>query len=159
LLEGIPPGDVYDSAMKRLSVVDPAQNAPDGPTNRELWNKASWTPSSQDEREPRLAALFADLACAKDSGSYVARALIGSRRIASTGAMIIATVTDRLRKGKSDPSACPGVAGFTVEDWIDLAELCSHYGDRLKSTAALGTAPRPTTIACGYDKTLNAPSP
>jgi len=28
--------------------------------------------------------------------------------------------TDRLLKGKSDPTACPGVRGFTDTDWAEL---------------------------------------
>jgi hypothetical protein len=34
--------------------------------------------------------------------------------------------TDRLLKGKSDPTTCPGVRGLTDEDWEDLSNLSSE---------------------------------
>jgi Phage integrase family len=43
-------------------------------------------------------------------------------RFKATGTQL-AAVAERLRRGKSDPTACPGVIGFTNGDWAGLDEL------------------------------------
>jgi hypothetical protein len=77
---------------------------------------------------------LADLACLGDSAPYVARGLLlilkqmrdpevlnaRGRKLDTGGRK---PFTDRLLKGKSDPTACPGVRGFTDTDWADLSKL------------------------------------
>jgi uncharacterized protein YjbI with pentapeptide repeats len=56
---------------------------------------------------------------------HVARGLIRYGRIWFAGAQVTAAVADKLQKGKSDPSACPGVDGFTEKDWKGLDALAA----------------------------------
>src|SRR5262249_43593152 len=46
------------------------------------------------------------------------------RQLESRGSQV-AAVADRLYEGKSDPTACPGVKGFTDDDWASLSKLSS----------------------------------
>jgi uncharacterized protein YjbI with pentapeptide repeats len=70
------------------------------------------------EQEKELAAFLTDLACS-GSGPYVARGLLENGRIQATGAEA-AAVANILRKGKSDPTACPGVIDFNYQDWAKV---------------------------------------
>src|SRR5262249_44522870 len=78
------------------------------------------------ESERKLAAFLANLACSRDDESplYVARGLLRQfehmfRDQPSTRQFF----TDQLRQGKSDRAACPGVDGFTEDDWALLDRL------------------------------------
>ena len=82
-----------------------------------------------EEREKQLAAFLADLACLRDAAPYVARGLIENGRLRSTG-LQVAAVADRLRKGKPDPSGCPGAKGFTDDDWAQLDQLVADASSR-----------------------------
>jgi hypothetical protein len=104
------PGERRDDVLRRLSALDPAA---DEPTDAQFWNDALSASPRGEEREQQLAAFLADLGCQRDAAPHVARGLIQNDRLWSTGLQVVATVADRLRKGKSDPFACPGVAGFT----------------------------------------------
>jgi putative ABC transport system substrate-binding protein len=75
-----------------------------------------------EEREKQLAAFLIDLGCSSDGAPYVARGLIRNLLLQSTGSQI-AAVVDRFYKGKSNPTACLGVNGFTDKDWADLSKL------------------------------------
>ena len=55
--------------------------------------------------------------------------------------MEIATVADRLRRGKADPKTCPGVKGFTEEDWAQLDELVARVQKEAAKTSAPSGAP------------------
>ena len=159
ILERIDEGGLRDAAMTRLSSLDAPQDAPADLTPVELWTKPSPGPAAQDERERHFSASLADLACSSDAAPYVARALIGSGRIASAGAHI-AIIADRLWTGKSDPSACPGVAGFTDEDWINVAELCSNSDTAAADAlAAHNGTPGAIESACGRSETAKAREP
>ncbi len=68
------------------------------------------------------AQILEKLACADAGTPYVARALILYGRLQATGSNLL-NIADRMRKGKSDLSACPGVKGFTDDDWAKLDEL------------------------------------
>jgi hypothetical protein len=76
-------------------------------------------------REKQLAAFLADLACVTDAAPHVARGLVQNDRLRSMG-LQVAAIAERLRKGKSDPSTCPGVTGFTDDDWAKLDQLVAE---------------------------------
>jgi hypothetical protein len=79
---------------------------------------------------------LADLACLKDSTPYVARGLIRNWFIESLArpggnepkldAPGLKLFTDRLLKGKSDPTTCLGIRGLTNADWAGLSKLGSE---------------------------------
>ena len=71
---------------------------------------------------------LADLACLGDSAPYVARGLLRNlkpkgdpEKFLDAGGLKL--FTDRLLKGKSDPTTCPGIHGLTDTDWADLSKL------------------------------------
>lgn len=90
----------------------------------------------------RLATFLGDLACgphSSDGAPYVARGLMGQRvpwwhvsrslfgetgpgRLAALGDQLGA-VRDRMKAGRKDPDKCPGVAGFTEDDWKQLDSI------------------------------------
>ena len=122
ILETIPRGLARDEALRRLSALDPSpEEEPGGVIKAEFWKDVSNAPQG-DEREKQLAAFLADLACSREGAPYVARGLIGNGGFESMG-LQIASVADRLRRGKSDQDTCPGVRGLTDEDWSNLDEL------------------------------------
>jgi hypothetical protein len=107
-------------AKKRLSALDPApESEPKASINAQLWKEAS---SRSPQSKERTAAFFADLACSRNAAPYVARGLLRNGRIKATGPEIVA-VAARLREGKSDQAACPGVKDLTDEDWASLDAL------------------------------------
>jgi hypothetical protein len=114
------PGERRDDVLRRLSALDPAA---DEPTDAQFWNDALSAPPLGEEREQQLAAFLADLGCTRRAAHYVARGLIRNGRLRFTGLQVVATVADRLRKGKSDPSSCPGVTGLSDGDWAILDRL------------------------------------
>lgn len=134
ILEEIPIGEKRDSAMRRLSALDPPPDKePKNVLNAAFWKQVLPVQSRGQERERRLAVFLADLACSPDSPPYIARGLLWNGRFKATGSQVT-IVEDRLQKGKSDQSACPGVKGFTDEDWASLDKLAAG-GSYLRSGA------------------------
>ena len=84
--------------------------------------------------QKRLTHNLVELACSAASAPHVARGLLRNRRIAATGAEI-GTVADRLRKGRTDPTTCPGVKGFTDEDWAELDKLVAGATKLVRPTS------------------------
>ena len=80
-------------------------------------NKRDETPClrQQGPDAKKLAEYLVMLACSASAAPHVARALMSNGRMAATG-LEIATIADRLRRGKTDPKTCPGVEGFTEND-------------------------------------------
>jgi uncharacterized protein YjbI with pentapeptide repeats len=83
-------------------------------------------PDGRHYRE-RLATRLGDLACDPGGAPEVARALIGTDmslggRLAALGDQL-ETVRKRMKDGREKPESCPGVAGFTEEDWRALEAL------------------------------------
>lgn len=78
----------------------------------------------------RLARLFGDLACDRYLGPHVALRYILERSGSELTLLAdqLDTVRARMKQGRTNPEKCPGVAGFTDEDWKLL--------DGLKSTEA-----------------------
>jgi uncharacterized protein YjbI with pentapeptide repeats len=68
----------------------------------------------------RLRSFLGDLACSPDGAPYVARRLI--RHLIVLGYQV-AVVRDRMEEGRKTPEKCPGVAGFTEEDWRELEAI------------------------------------
>jgi uncharacterized protein YjbI with pentapeptide repeats len=98
---------------------------------------------------PRRAAILERLACSAGQNQrlrgfveyapYVARGLMWNGRLAATRHRLH-DIAERMRKGKSDPSACPGVKGFTDADWKRLDDLVAKAPP--KPTAIPSTAPK-----------------
>jgi uncharacterized protein YjbI with pentapeptide repeats len=84
-------------------------------------------PDGAHHRE-RLAALLGDLACNRDGAPYIARGLVGlldlelPSQLAELGDQL-ERVRKRMKDGREKPESCPGVAGFTEEDWRALEAL------------------------------------
>ena len=108
------------SIAKRLSVLDPALDEPEHVIIAEFWKNSISTLPQGEERQKVRAAFLANLGCASESAPYVARGLIYGR--APAVGKQVAIFRDSLRKGRSEPSACPGVKGFTDDDWAALAK-------------------------------------
>ena len=96
-----------------------------------FWNEAAKNSLNNEKEFPkRLAQQLGDLACSADGAPYVARGLLRNGRLRATGQHLLAIV-DRMKKARSDPakpeaidlSACPGVEGFTEQDWLSLRSL------------------------------------
>ena len=98
---------------------------------QELLDQRYWDSSSQQGEEVRRkrAMFLADLACLEHSAPYVARGLLLSMRLIGPEFLDAGGVklfTDRLLKGKSDSTTCPGVRRFTDTNWTDLSTLMSR---------------------------------
>jgi hypothetical protein len=115
--------------IERLAVLDP-EKEPQEVLDQHYWDEAQSSQLQGEEVRRKRATLLADLACLGDSAPYVARGLIrnlesaGDRGFLDAGGLKL--FTDRLLKGKSDPTTCPGVRGVTDTDWTDLSELASE---------------------------------
>ena len=119
VLKGIP---TSNEAILRLSGLNPLTRLPDI-LDKNFWESARSRQQPQGaQREKTLAVFLAGLACSSEAVPYVAQGLIRNGRIEATG-MQVRTVADTLRKGRSDPAACPGVRGLTDEDWALLERL------------------------------------
>ena len=127
LLDGVPTRAAREMIRKGISTLDSSTSTESrGFIN---WEERAKAQGNAHDRERKLALFLADLACSGDlspymvegaprSMPYVARGLLKSR-IGSTQILTI----ERLAKGKSEEVVCPGVKGFTADDW--------HYLERL----------------------------
>jgi hypothetical protein len=71
----------------------------------------------------RLAVVLGDLACEVDSAPQVARGLLHQYdRFSGLGDELDA-VRNRMNEGRQNPERCPGVAGFTEDDWHRLGAI------------------------------------
>jgi uncharacterized protein YjbI with pentapeptide repeats len=111
----------------RLKTLNPAKPAARNTTPAAIW--AAKPPGTKE-----LAEFLAELACkmAPDNFSYparpyVARGLISNGRLLATG-YDITIVGDKMRAGKADTAACPGVAGLADQDWAALDDLVAKAG-------------------------------
>jgi hypothetical protein len=129
IADSVPEGFLRDQVIERLAVLDP-EKEPRDVLDQHYWDEAQ-SSKLQGEEVPRKRAMFlADLACLGDSAPYVARELLrnlqrkGDPEVLDAGGLKL--FTDRLLKGKSDPTTCPGVRGLTDTDWADLSKLSSE---------------------------------
>jgi hypothetical protein len=108
---------------KRFSVLDPAAEEPyDVVLKPEFWRSVCARKRRDKEGNKKLAAFLAGLICLDDSAPYVARGILRNGRVTDTDTQA-AIIVDRLSKAKLDPTACPGVAGFTAADWKAVDRL------------------------------------
>jgi len=135
IANSVPAGTLRDEMIERLAVLDPTEKK----EPKELLDQHYWDSSSQQGEEVRRkrAMFLADLACLGDSAPYVARGLLRNldvaRLLRDSGrknpelldAGGLKLFADRLLKGKSDPTTCPGVRDLTDTDWADLSKLGS----------------------------------
>jgi uncharacterized protein YjbI with pentapeptide repeats len=122
VLEDIP-ADTRNITSGRLLALDPAEEKERSDLiSAEFWKRAASASPQGEERRMRLAAVLADLGCSSDTPPYVARGLLKNGRLEAAGSQV-AAVADRLRKGRSDLATCPGIEGFTDQDWRDLDRL------------------------------------
>jgi uncharacterized protein YjbI with pentapeptide repeats len=117
ILKQIPVNELRDATEKRLSTLDPNSKTPPKVIGRAFWLWRAASPKSA-ETNAKVATVLADLACSTPLAPHAAHRLIRN----ATGTQV-PTIAERLRKGKSDPTACPGVKGFTDEDWAKLDEV------------------------------------
>jgi hypothetical protein len=77
----------------------------------------------------RLATVLANLACQPEDAPYGARGLIhrGSDRLAELRDKF-AHFRARLEEGRTTLEKCPGVAGFTADDWHQLDAIIPNDG-------------------------------
>jgi hypothetical protein len=123
ILETIPRWIERNDVLKRLSTLEPSpEEESDNVSHEQFWNQTLLESPKGEEREKQLAAFLTDLACSREGAPYVARGLIGNGGFASTGPQV-ASVADRLRRGKSDQTTCPGAGGLTDEDLSILDDL------------------------------------
>jgi len=125
----VPAGPPSDLVIERLAVLDPTRKKePEDVLDQRYWDRAHSSSQPQGKKVLGQRAMsLADLACSEDSAPYVARGLLqnlkqqGDPELLDAGGLKL--FTDRLLKGKSDPTACLGVRGFTDTDWADLSKL------------------------------------
>jgi uncharacterized protein YjbI with pentapeptide repeats len=128
IANGFPAGSVGDQVIDHLAVLDPAgKKEPENLLDQSYWDRAHSSQPQGEEVRTERAKFLADLACMGDSAPYVARGLlrnltlqVGPEFLDAGGLKLF---TDRLLKGKSDPTTCPGVRGLTDTDWADLSKL------------------------------------
>ena len=65
---------------------------------------------------------LSDVACERDTAPYVARGLMTNRILGETEDGL-RTIAARMRSGRENLANCPGVEGFTNQDWAGLDEL------------------------------------
>jgi uncharacterized protein YjbI with pentapeptide repeats len=126
IADSVPEGFLRDQVIERLAVLDP-EKEPQDVLDQHYWDEAQ-SSKLQGEEVPRKRAMFlADLACLGDSAPYVARGLLRNlkpkgdpEKFLDAGGLKL--FTDRLLKGKSDPTTCPGTRGLTDTDWADLSK-------------------------------------
>ena len=121
-------------ARERLALLDPAtRTSRKAPADATSWQPAVPAPD-------KLAELLAKVACGwhketpESEADFdnrvdirVTRGLIRNGRLAAAGDQA-AIVVDALRKGRTAPADCPGVAGATDEDWAALDALARAKG-------------------------------
>ena len=80
------------------------------------------------QHQRRLATILGDLACEPEFAPYVARALVGQHspphsRLAALGDEQLNRVRNRMQEGRTSPTKCPGVTGFSDGDWQELKAI------------------------------------
>jgi len=122
-----------DRLMEALARLDPAaEKQSEKLLDSNFWKQAQSSQPQEEDFWSKRSELLADLGCSAGSGLYVARGLIGNLEFndylqpdaTKFGRERMRQLfINRLHKGRSDPAACPGVKGFTDEDWANLSKL------------------------------------
>jgi hypothetical protein len=121
-LEDVPAGQLRDDATKRLSVLEPVpEAAPKAAIGAEDWKTIASEQLPGEERSKALGRFLANLACSGDAAPYVARGLVENRGLdPDYDSALLGILAGRLREGRSNQVACPGVKGFNDADWAYL---------------------------------------
>jgi uncharacterized protein YjbI with pentapeptide repeats len=132
----VPDDDLRDQVIEHLAVLDPTEKK-----ESEDWDRAHSSQPQGEEVRRKRAMFLADLACVEHPAPYLARGLpapyVARGLLRNLGpadepnpslldAGGLKLFTDRLLKGKSDPTTCPGVRGLTDTDWEKLSKLSSE---------------------------------
>jgi hypothetical protein len=121
---------VRDQVIWRLAVLDPTgKKEPEDVLDQRYWDRAHSSQPQGEEVWGKRAMFLGDLACLEDSAPYVARGLLQilqpkDSKFLDAGRLKL--FTDRLLKGKSDPTTCPGIRDLTDTDWASLSKLGSE---------------------------------
>ena len=106
----------------------PEEDAADVARWAELTKQSLASDPDGARHRQRLAELLGNLACGSDGAPYVARALMGwpndgyPARLAALRDQL-GPVRERMEAGRNEPDKCPGVVGFTEDDWRALEAL------------------------------------
>jgi uncharacterized protein YjbI with pentapeptide repeats len=125
ILKDLPPS-MRDEVERQLSVLGPSPRSKPctSPEKRYdyistgMWQKASLAQSRKPDSQ--FAVRLGDLGCLSDSAPHVARGLLTNGRAQSAGSQV-KMISDRFH----GQSSCPGIKGFTDEDWVLIDELVS----------------------------------
>jgi uncharacterized protein YjbI with pentapeptide repeats len=145
IVKQIPVGGNRDLAKARLSKLDPNREA--GLINREIC-VSNHIPPKDEGTIKDLATFLVDLACSSYSAPYVARGIIQQMEYGRDwdAAEQFTIAAEMLRKGKSDPTACPGVNGFTNDDWARL-DLLSEMQREIERSKKFESISKPQSTA------------
>jgi uncharacterized protein YjbI with pentapeptide repeats len=110
----------------------PEQDAADQLMWNDLEKRSLPLDPDATQHRRRLAIILGDLACKPEGAPYVARLLVAAHtflaadstprsvaRLASLGDQLD-SVRARMKAARKEPAKCPGVAGFTEDDWRRL---------------------------------------
>ena len=114
----------------------PEVDAADSSKWRELEQKSQADDPTGVYHRSRMATILGDLACGADGGPYVARNLVSlpvngwlarpfsksDSRLATLGDQLDG-VRERMNAARKNPESCPGVVGFTKDDWRGLEAI------------------------------------
>jgi uncharacterized protein YjbI with pentapeptide repeats len=101
----------------------------------EKWRSLAEVSNSPDSSSPAyrtwLARVLGDWVCASEGAPFVAEGLTFNQRdrLAALGEQLTA-VRERMEEGRNNPSKCPGVAGFTEDNWRALESIKPTDGAR-----------------------------
>jgi uncharacterized protein YjbI with pentapeptide repeats len=104
----------------------------EGATEASKWKsleEAFWsTDPYGSQHQQRLAKLLSDLACKPEGAPYVARGVV--HRYVASGSLPaplsrdqLVVFRDHMEEGRKTSEKCPGVAGFTENDWRALEAI------------------------------------
>jgi hypothetical protein len=130
IANSVPDRLLRDDVKVRLKALDPTgdltgKKEPEDLLDQRYWDRAHSSQPQDEEFWGKRARFLADLACLGGSTPYIARGLLQILKRTRNPEFFLDAggrklFTDRLLKGKSDPTACPGVRGFTDTDWANM---------------------------------------
>lgn len=127
----VPSDRVKELAISCLTQLKDGFSAAADKSDSSDWDELTAESHARDpdgtQHRHRLATVLGDLACSGDGAPYVARGLIRPPlglppRLAALGDQLDAVRT-RIEEGRKTRERCPGVAGFTEEDWHQLEAI------------------------------------
>jgi hypothetical protein len=118
-------------ARLRAGFQTPEQDAADSAKWDQLASLSTVLDPTNAQHRRRLASILGDLACGPDGAPYIARVLEGNPWSIGRGQGALWEVlsdrrdgvVERLRSARESPQICPGVSGFTQNDWDRLKPI------------------------------------